>query len=304
MSDPSELPPIADSPLSVLLLAGADDTTASEVAAEWEAELQKLGRVYEILVVSPIGPDGKLLPHEPVANGDRTFAIPEPIPATDKLSESERCVRYLKYPGPPGLGAALRIGLAAARHPLLFYTTCDHQYQAADLKRFLDMIDQVHLVSGFRLFARVPLWLRWLGVCYRCFVRLIIGESLEPLPGWLGWRGQIRRLLARLFFGVRLRDVECAFRLFRRAIFDRIPIQSDGAFAQVEILAKANFLGCFMTEEPIAHHPLPALEPDLTRARWRQAWQEARQVLSHPDFGPACLPELPAPPGERGASAP
>jgi hypothetical protein len=290
--------------LSLLLLAGADDTVVGEVAAEWEAELQKLGRVYEILVVSPSGPDGMLLPHEPVPKGDRTFATPQPVPVSDQPAELESRFRFLKYPGPPGLGAALRTGLAAARHPLLFYTTCDHQYQAADLKRFLDLIDQVHLVSGFRLFARVPLLLRWLGACYRCFVRLIIGESLEQWPGWLGWRGQLRRLLARLLFGVRLRDVECAFRLFRRAIFDRIPIQSDGAFAQVEILAKANFLGCFMTEEPITHHPRPALEPDLTRARWRQVWHEARLVLSHPDFGPACLPELPAQSGERGASAP
>ena len=43
-----------------------------------------------------------------------------------------------------------RTGLAAAQYPLFFYSTCDRQYLPADLRRLLDLIDQVHLVSGFR----------------------------------------------------------------------------------------------------------------------------------------------------------
>ena len=55
--------------------------------------------------------------------------------------------------------------------------------------------------------------------------------------------------LARILFGLRYHDVACPFRLFRRDILARIPIQSDGPFAHVELLAKANFLGCLMGEE-------------------------------------------------------
>jgi hypothetical protein len=185
--------------------------------------------------------------------------------------------------------------LAAASHPLLFYTTCDRQYQPADLHRLLPLIDHAHLVSGFRLCAPVPLGLRWLGAVYRGVVRVLIGQALEPLPGWLGWREQARRLLARLFFGVRLHDVDCAYRIFRRSIFDRIPIQSDGSFAQVELLAKANFLGCLMSEEPVTHHPLLATGAEPTRSPLRQTVREAYRLLTHPDFGPA-VGSGPAPP--------
>src|SRR6266436_2914111 len=101
MSEPSELPPMAGAPLSVLLLGGGDAVLAAEVAAEWEAELQKLGKDYEVLVIAANGPNDLPVPL-------KTLADPEPR------------VRHLSYPGSPGLGAALRTGLAAARHPLLF----------------------------------------------------------------------------------------------------------------------------------------------------------------------------------------
>ena len=65
------------------------------------------------------------------------------------------------HPEARGLGAALRMGLGAAHFPLVFYTTCDRQYQPADLSRLLAGIDQVHLVSGFRKFAVAPWPLRW-----------------------------------------------------------------------------------------------------------------------------------------------
>jgi hypothetical protein len=99
--------------------------------------------------------------------------------------------------------------------------------------------------------------------------------------------------MARLLFGVRFADVDCAFRLFRRSIFERIPIQANGPFAQVEILAKANFLGCLMSDEPIAHRP-EAEPPGKWKVPWRQTLREAFHLVRHPDFGPAFLPVVPA----------
>jgi hypothetical protein len=151
MSEPSPLPPIAGAPLSVLLLVGNPGVSVSDTVTAWQSELQKRGEHYEIIVVSPEGQDG------------HSSLVPEgSAPPTQ--------VRKVSYPRPPALGAALRAGLAAASHPLLFYTTCDRQYQPADLQRFLPQIEHAHLVSGFRLCATVPLGLRWLGAVYRGFV--------------------------------------------------------------------------------------------------------------------------------------
>src|SRR5207249_5136744 len=116
-------------------------------------------------------------------------------------------------------------------------------------------------------------------------VRIIFGLPLEPLPGWLGWGENLRRWRIRYQFGVRLSDVRCPFRLYRREILARIPIQSQGPFVHVEILAKANFLGCLMTEVPLHEYTEPA---SIKSVEAEQQWRKARrQVFSHPDLGPA-----------------
>ena len=79
-------------------------------------------------------------------------------------------------------------------------------------------------------------------------------------------------------------DIGSEFKIFRRSIFARIPIQSDGPFIHAEILAKANFLGCLMTEAAANYTPPAAGEPAVS---FRAQWGEACCVFSHPDFGPA-----------------
>jgi glycosyltransferase involved in cell wall biosynthesis len=180
-------------------------------------------------------------------------------------------VRCLRHPTRSGFGAALRTGLAEARYPLFFYTECSLSYQPTDLKLLLEAIDPVDLASGYR-----------------------VGKS------W-SWNDFVFRWLTRLLFGIRLKDVDCSFKLFRRSIFARIPIQSNGDFVHAEIVAKANFLGCLLTEVPIAYRPNPAAVPShLSR---RQRWAEAVKVFRHPDFGPARLPEQPVPTQPANAEA-
>jgi glycosyltransferase involved in cell wall biosynthesis len=295
MHEPPKLPPIATEPLSLLLLAHNEAAHLDAVLASWAAVLDGLGRDYEILLVD----DG---------SSDQTGTLAE------RLVEKYPHLRVLRHPRPRGFGAALRTGLAQARYPLLVTAPCDEQYQPADLNLFLAAkekeptpeIDRNDLVAGYRVWQRVPWPLRVLGFCYRCFVRVLINHTPERLPGWLGWRGHAWRLFARLAFGLRLPDVDCPFILFRRSVFERIPVQSDGDFALLEVLAKANFLGKMMSDKPVAHRPRPRHEGrDESRARRRQLWKDLRRVLNHPDFGPAVLPEPQGPvPAEITPAAP
>jgi hypothetical protein len=137
----------------------------------------------------------------------------------------------------------------------------------------------------------VPAPLRWLGRAWRLFLRVLLGLGQEPLPGWLGAREHLYRLLCRAVFALRLQDMNCAFRLCRRAIFERIPIQSDGDFVHTELLAKANFLGCYLNDEvTLAYRPRPGAAPERMR-------QDGYRVFAHPAFrppAPAAQPE-PAP---------
>jgi glycosyltransferase involved in cell wall biosynthesis len=168
-----------------------------------------------------------------------------------------------------GFGAALRTALAAAQHPLLAYTGFHSPYQPADLKGLLKWINEVHLVAGYR-------------VCGNRTYRKSWGE----------WA---YRWMARWIFGVQLRDAACLLLLARRSIFDRIPIQSEGLLAHVEVVAKANFLGCMLTEVAVPYPPT-LREAPLGDASLRQTLREARRLFSHPDFGPPFLPEKGNPP--------
>jgi glycosyltransferase involved in cell wall biosynthesis len=266
MPDAPALPPTANEPISLVLTAHNDEAHLDEVLGAWFATLDALGRDYEILLVN----DG---------SSDRTGILAEA-----RAAQSPR-LRVLGHAQHRGDGAALRTGMTAARHPLLVQAPCDRQYVPAELARFLGAIDKVHLVSGYRVWQPVPLWLRVVGWCYRLFVGIVLAHPQEPLPGWLGWRGYAAHALARVLFGLRVGDVGCAFRLHRRQVFERLPIQADGDFALVEVLAKANFLGCVMTEEPVTHRPRER-EAREKEQRRRQAWREARKVFLRPEFAP------------------
>jgi hypothetical protein len=275
MSDPWYRTPIKTAPLSAVLLARGAGPELEEVVSAWAGRLEALQRPYEIILVNDGGSDA--------------------VPRLDALAERLPALRVCHHPEPCGLGAALRTGVEAARHPLLFYTTCDRQYQPEDLTRLLDAIDRVDLVTGCRAGRPAPFWWRGLAAVFRGFVRVLFGLSLPPRLCWLGASGRGRRWLARWLFGVRVHDPECAFRLFRRSVFRRIPIQIDGDFAQVEILAKANFLGHLMDEVPVSHRPPGAGGGPLAGPPER-LWRDVRRLFSAADFGPVALPPEEAPP--------
>ncbi len=273
------MPPIASQPLSVVLLAHNPANHLETVLSSWVTVLGGLERDYELILVD----DGST---------DETAAL------TDKLASNDRCLRVLHHATRQGEGAALRTALTVARHPLLFYTLCDPHYQPEDLGRLLRKrvredkpeleLDCVHILTGSRAGGRVPWPWQGAGFLWRIFCRLLLGQPPERMPGWLGWKRHLARALIRMLFGVRYHDIACPFRLHRREIFARIPIQSNGPFVHVEILAKANYLGLVMGEEaPLEPGHYPPLTVTHSTEEFQQMLADARQVIRHPDFGPA-----------------
>jgi hypothetical protein len=134
---------------------------------------------------------------------------------------------------------------------------------------------------------------RWLGRLYRWTIRVVFGVALEPLPCWLGWRHQLVRWLYIILFGPLVHDAGSRFKLFRREIFRRIPLQSEGEFVHFEVLAKANFLSCVMAEVVLDWKAIPPVEP------WRTTFGEARRVLARPEFRAEQPPKRSAARGRR-----
>jgi len=253
-------PKIADAPLSVVLVAVDAAGPVEESAGRWLRYLESLQREHELLLVTSAT----------VAERPNLRVLP--------------CDR-------PGFGAALRVGIAAAKHPLLCYAACDERYPPAELAKLLAVIDNVDLASGYRAGQPVPTLYRITGFLWRWLLWIVLGLDVEPLPGWLGGKPVAYQKLIRALFGVRMGDIDTPFKLFRRAVFERIPLQSDSQFIHAEILAKMNFLGYIkgdyygyaMEEAAIAVPPTWESDP--------QRWADLRRVFNAPEFAPAAAPK-------------
>jgi glycosyltransferase involved in cell wall biosynthesis len=262
MDQSPERPHISKQSISVLLPFYNQAAGLEAIAETWLRALCRLERPFELIVIDD-------------ASTDESATI------ADKLATKHPEMRVLKNPVRIGYGACLKTGLAAATQPLIFYTACDYPYPPADVTKLLALIDEADLVTGCRT-DPVPSWLRRFGIAYFWFSRIVFGVTPDPRPGWLGWGSWLQGIKLRLTFGLRVWDVLCAFKLFRRTVIERIPIQSHGEFVHAELLAKANFLGCLMAEVPIGR--LPGQFKGVPEPPLPDAASDARRVFRRPQF--------------------
>jgi hypothetical protein len=264
-------PPIAQAPLSVVLMASGATSDAVEGVNAWKVYLTTLNRPAEILLL----PLAKLEGNEALAHIRRIDADPA-----------------------RGHGPALQAAIHAAQYPLIALATADRQFEPADLQRLFGVIDHVDLVVGCRRVARSPFWLRALGWIGAWIGRIVIGlypHASDCTVGATPWR---RRWVARWAFGVRLHDPESPYRLARREALVRIVLQSRGPFALVEQLAKANHLEMILGEEAVAWSP-----PE-SRAAPKAFAEDARDLFRRPDFGEPALHTAEAEKREAGPTVP
>jgi hypothetical protein len=261
MSEPNPRPAVATSPISVLLFAHALSTDTAEALCAWRQYLDALQRPYEIILIQ-----------------ETRSEIP-PTPA-DESPPATQPTRTFRYERTLGFRDALNEAIRTAQHPLLAFCTADKQYLPSDLEAMFKLIDQVDMVVGYRAGGQAPPWRVVLDTLLGILSRVLIGVPLERRTSWLGAEGWGRRWVARWIFGVRVTDPECPFRVARRAMFERLPIQSGGPFMPVEMLAKANHLSCFLAETLVTWTPSALPMSDAITFG-----QDARLVFGAPEFG-------------------
>jgi glycosyltransferase involved in cell wall biosynthesis len=147
----------------------------------------------------------------------------------DNLGRENGHVRPIHHPANLGYADALRTGFTSARCALVFYTDSDLQFDVREVKNLLPASEDYDIVTGFRIYRYDPL------------SRLFLAWGYN--------------LLARTMFRLRVRDIDCAFKLFRREVFDVIEIRSKKFFVDTEVLAKARYHGFRMTEIGVRHYP-------------------------------------------------
>lgn len=148
------------------------------------------------------------------------------------LAQQDARVRLVQHPVNLGYGAAVRDAVWAATKELVFFTDSDLQFDLSELPQFLARLNEADMVIGYR-YARSDPW-----------HRTLFGH------GW-SW-------LVNLLFGYTARDVDCAFKLFRRKVIDTIAVRSGGAMFSAEFLVKTKRAGFKIVEEPVSHYPRQA----------------------------------------------
>lgn len=172
-------------------------------------------------------------------------------PIADRLAAEEPRIRAAHHRRNRGYGAALRTGFAAARKDYVFYTDGDGQFDIAELAGLLELRGSADIISGYRANRQEGLVRRLNAKCW----------------GWL-----VKRVL-----NFRCRDVDCAFKLYRREIFDRIELRSTGALIDAEVLARAARLGCTIRDTPVTH--LPRIAGTQTGAKFSVILRAFKELL-------------------------
>jgi glycosyltransferase involved in cell wall biosynthesis len=148
------------------------------------------------------------------------------------LAELERQIpqlRVIHHPQNKGYGAALRTGFASASKEWIFYTDGDAQYNPLELHLLVEALrDDVDVVNGWKISRNDP------------FIRILLGN--------------IYNFGVKLAFGLRLKDVDCDYRLMRRSIFFAIELVSNTGSICVEMIKKIQDAGFKFAEVPVSHY--------------------------------------------------
>ena len=147
----------------------------------------------------------------------------------DRLAKEDRRVRAVHHENNLGYGAAVRSGINACRKEYLFFTDGDNQFDVSQLSRFTPFASQYDAVIGYRL-NRQDNWMR-------------------KLNAW-AWNR-----LVRLMLGLNVKDIDCAFKLFHRKVFEGLQLESSGAMISTEMLVKIARHGFHLREVGVLHSP-------------------------------------------------
>src|SRR6266513_628811 len=147
----------------------------------------------------------------------------------DDLALEFSDVRVVHHATNRGYGAALKSGIEQARYDVIFFTDSDGQFDLREVATLLEQTDAYDIVAGYRARRHDP--------------------PHRLLFAW-GWN-----ILVRSVLRTKIRDIDCAFKAFKRHVFDSVQIHSAGAMVNAEIFAQASAFGMTVKELPVSHFP-------------------------------------------------
>lgn len=147
-----------------------------------------------------------------------------------RLEKEVKGLKLVFHEGNMGYGGALKSGFKTASKDYVFYTDGDGQYDVGELEKLFEKLGNgVDVVQGYKL-KRLDPW-------YRLFV------------------GRSYHLFSKTFFGLKIRDVDCDFRLISKNALDSITLEHNSGVICVELVKKLQDKGYKFVEVGVHHYP-------------------------------------------------
>lgn len=146
-----------------------------------------------------------------------------------RLTSTIDNLKVIRHGENKGYGAALNTGFRSAGYDLIFYTDSDNQFDMNDISLLLNVCENADIVAGYR-------------------------EKRKDTKSRLLSSKVYNNLVCRLF-GISMIDINCAFKLFKKSVFDTINVSSTDFFIDAEIMIKAYESNMTIVEVPVTHHP-------------------------------------------------
>lgn len=154
---------------------------------------------------------------------DRTSEIAQ------KLAKKDKHIRVIQQPRFVGYGTQLKVGWENAKNELVFYTDSDRQFDINELKDFMRHIEEYDAVIGYRKQRKDP--------------------KMRLFYSWL------YNMALRFLLGLPFRDIDCAFKLCKKKVIDKIKPFTQDRGPDAEFLVKAKSAGFKIKQLPVTHKP-------------------------------------------------
>jgi len=154
---------------------------------------------------------------------DRTGEI------ADRMAAADPHVKVVHHPTNRGYGGAVISGVRAATLPYVLLSDGDGQFDPGDVALLARKVPDYDVVVGRRISRADPL------------MRRINGKAWTTL--------------VRLLFGIKIHDIDCGFKLFKRELLDGLELRAHGAMISTELMARLVGRGARMAEVGVRHMP-------------------------------------------------
>ena len=168
------------------------------------------------------------------------------------LAQHEPRIRLVDHPMNLGHGAAIITGLRDGLYDYVFFTDADLQFDIAELGSLVAFVPEYEAVIGYRVERK---------------------DSPMRLINSRFWN-----LLSRHLLGLRVRDTNCAFKLFKKDLLANIEVQGGGAMTTIEILFWLQKKGVQIKEVPVTHYP--RMSGKATGAKASTIWRAIREMMA------------------------